>query len=70
MFALDSLYSHYAGIFLEKDSCYGCITNIQSCILSGLKKNSKLNLEISFLKSFQLVVRLKKKSCYCTKKVA
>lgn len=46
MFALDSLCSHYAGIFLEKDSCYGCITNIQSCICSGLKKKKipKLNL--------------------------
>lgn len=46
-FAMDSLYSHYAGIFLEKDSRYGCITNSQSCILSGIKKennNPKLNL--------------------------
>lgn len=45
-FAMGSLYSHYAGIFLEKDSCYGCITNSQSCILSGIKKenNPKLNL--------------------------
>lgn len=54
MFALDSLYSHYAGIFLEKDS-YGRITNIQSCILSGFnKKNPELNLEISFWRGFQL----------------
>lgn len=44
MFALDSLCSHYAGIFPEKDSCYGCMTNTQWF----KKKNPKLNLEISF----------------------
>lgn len=61
MFALDSLCLHYAGIFLEKDSCYGCITNIQSCICSGFKKkkNPKLNLARS---ASAWVVQLKKNS--------
>lgn len=58
MFALDSVCWHYAGIFLEKDSCYGCITNIQSCICSGLKKKKpKLNLARSASAG---VVQLKK----------
>lgn len=59
MFALDSLCSHYAGIFLEKDSCYGCITNIQSCICSGFKKNPALNLARS---ASAWTVELKKNS--------
>lgn len=65
MFALDSLYAHYAGICFEKDSCYGCIKNTQSCILSGLKKkiNLKLNLERSLLEGLPAwVIQLKKNS--------
>lgn len=74
MFALDSLYAHYAGICFEKDSCYGCIKNTQSCILSGLKKKNKSETElgeIAFRGTSSLGYTVEEKqSCCCTKKAA